>query len=847
MQAASEELQASNEELAASNEELAVMNSELQINAGMLTQANADLKSIQSSLATGMVVVDGNLRVVRYTPLAVRLFSLIESDIGMPLLSVPTAMPIPGLEELMRVALEESRPGMAEVHGPTFDYLVTCQPYIDGMGAVIGVILLSTDLTALSVSRRATSRSVSDFQRVMDAISEAVWLQDADGVVRIANRRFGELFGLDDDELPLNPELLLTVVHPQDRARVAAAARSQRISRSVSYRVVRPDGVIRWIEQRSSVVPEVQEIAAATVNSAIDITAQRVAEDRCRRLNDVLDAVFANASLAALLLDSQGRIIQANEAFSTLLGYPHGTLVGTLLRLLVAGSSAPDTDADRLAPLPTTGTFERILTGEDGSLRTVSMTVSPVRAEEDQDAAAVVLMNDVTSSRSVSDALALQARYDAQTGAMTRAYFRDQVIDELARAKLTDTKLAALWIDLDGFKAVNDQYGHEVGDIVLREAVRRLRAVTRAGDRIGRFGGDEFVILVKGIDVIRNLELEADRILAAFCEPIETADRQIQVTASVGIAISPEDGAEVDQFLRNADTAMYVAKREGGNRRVYFRSEMNARSRGRAKVREELACATRNHDFQMFYQPVVCASDRQVVAVEALLRWHHDDEIVPAAMFVDVATESSQMNAIGKLVLSMVDSDITTLTTAGYTDLPVAMNVSRSELDDRALLDALLAWQPAGGLARVVIEVQEDPDVTASGRTADALALMRRLGARVAIDAFGSGYSNLAALHDTRPSVVKLDRSLLVGACGGDESGGNVLSAAVVLAQALEAQVVVEGVETQYQFEVAQDAGAEFVQGNFIAAPMPLDQLLNWLKQPTTLLSKCERDHGTGG
>lgn len=219
-------------------------------------------------------------------------------------------------------------------------------------------------------------------------------------------------------------------------------------------------------------------------------------------------------------------------------------------------------------------------------------------------------------------------------------------------------------------------------------------------------------------------------------------------------------------------------------------------------------------------------------AVEALLRWHHGDELIEAARFVDVATEGSQMIAIGRLVLQMVDSDITTLTNAGFTDLPVAMNVSRAELDDRALLGSLLAWQPAGGLPRVAIEVMEDPQVTACGRTADALALMKRLGARVAIDAFGSGYSNLAALHDLHPTIVKLDRSLLVGATGGDESGGNVLSAAFLLAQALEAQVVVEGVETQEQYRLAQDAGADFVQGNFHAAPMPLDELLKWLNKP---------------
>jgi two-component system, chemotaxis family, CheB/CheR fusion protein len=827
LQASSEELQAANEELAASNEELSTMNAELQIRGDLLVQANTDLQNIQSSLTSGMILVDRELRVIRYTPLAVRLFSLIEADIGRPLTAIPTSLPVAGLSGQLQAAVNDSVSGIVEVQGPEADFLLACQPFTAAEGEVIGAVVVVTDVTELSAARRAIACTRADLEVVTNALVEAVWLTDADGRLRVLNRRVTDMFGLDYDQVLADPGLLSTAVHPDDRAHVAAAAKSRSPSRDITYRVVRPDGSLRWIQEHCQLVAGPAGDGDLVVSSALDVTDRRVLADAAHDRDLVLQAVFDNCLVGVLILGGDGSILAANDCLDTMLRYPPHSLVGTPLSLLLAGSPTPDEGGGEFAGIGV-GTSQRMMTAADGSSRFVSVSVSPVTGDQPQEAAAVAVIHDATTTQTLRNSLAAQVRYDPQTGAMTRSYFRERVVDELAHAQRRGAAVAVLWVDLDDFKAINDQYGHAVGDIVLRDSAGRLRSVTRTGDHIGRVGGDEFVILVKDIDVINHLELAIDRILAAVSEPIQVQDWLIYVSASVGVALFPEDGVDADQLLRNADTAMYTAKRGGGNQRAYFRSEMNEAAADRASMRQQLAVAVRHGDFQMFYQPILATTDLQVTAVEALLRWHRDTEFVAAGQFVAAAGETGQMRAIGRLVLAMVDADMKELARAGLTHLPISINFSPEELEDRPLVDALLAWQPTGGFGRVLIEVTESSQLTTGGRATETLRLIQRLGAHLVIDDFGTGYSNLQTLEHIHPSVVKIDRTMLAGA---DQSKrrGRVLAAAVQMAQALDARVVIEGVETADQHRLATSLGAEEMQGNLFAEAMPLTQLLDWL------------------
>ena len=562
----------------------------------------------------------------------------------------------------------------------------------------------------------------------------------------------------------------------------------------------------------------------------MDITDKVALAEKAHDRDTVLQAAFDNQLVGVMILDAEGRILQANDAFAELSGYPPDHLVGTPLNLLVAGSSArgraePRQPAAGAEP----GIHHRILTSIDGSPRYVSMDAHPIIGlAQPNGAATMVVIHDGTTNRSLRDSLSDQVQYDPQTGAMTRAFFRQRVVEELARAQRREATVAVLWVDIDDFKAVNDQYGHAVGDIVLRESAQRLRSVIRTGDHVGRLGGDEFAILIQDTETLTSLELAVDRILAVLAEPIAVQDWLVYVTGSVGVAISPVDGTDADQLLTNSDTAMYTAKRAGGHQRAYFGSEINAAAEGRSRLHQQMAAAVRKQDFEMFYQPIVATASGQVTAVEALLRWHHDDEYVSAARFIEEAHEAGQMRAIGRMVVTMVDADLERLASAGILDLPISINFSPAELEERTLIEALVGWTPVGGFARLIIEVTESSQLVPGGRAAEALRLLQRLGARLAIDDFGTGFSNLAILEGVNPALVKIDRSLLTGAETGAR-GARVLAASVQLARALDARVIIEGVETAAQHEIAVGLHAEEVQGYLIARPMPLGDLIAWL------------------
>jgi two-component system CheB/CheR fusion protein len=477
----------------------------------------------------------------------------------------------------------------------------------------------------------------------------------------------------------------------------------------------------------------------------------------------------------------------------------------------------------------TMGVAHRRLIARDGTPYPVTMETRPLHP--DDDARQIVIVHDVTRLHEANTELAVRARYDEQTGLLARAHFRTLLAKELARADRGHGMLAVLWIDLDGFKQVNDRYGHPAGDLVLREIASRLQHLIRRQDAVGRLGGDEFAMLVTDIDQVDGLEPITQRVLSALREPIQLRDSQIHLSGSVGVALAPEDGHDPDSLLHSADTAMYAAKQAGRDRRAYFQADMNQAAETRAGARQDLAAAVRARRFVMYYQPVVDIESGKLSSVEALIRWVRDGQVVAAGEFMGVAEQTGQLRAIGAIGIDLIDEDLRILRANPATQhLPVCVNLAPSQLDERDILDRLLSWEPAGGFERLVVEVTEAAALSRGGRAVETLTLLGKLGVRLSIDDFGTGYSNLALLDRLRPSLIKIDRTLLVGAVD-QPRGEAVLRAAVQLAQALEAEVVVEGVEDERLWKLTRSLGAEHAQGFHIARPMPLEDLIRWVRR----------------
>jgi two-component system CheB/CheR fusion protein len=830
LQATSEEAQASNEELEAANEELTTLNQELQARGVELVSANTDLENIQASLTSGLVIVDRELRVLRYSPLAVRVFSLIAEDTGRPLPAVPTTIAIPTLAEDLRDVMVSRATRIIELDDGTRDFLLQIQPYAASSGEVLGAMVVVIDVSDIAQARRERELAFANLQTVTESVRELVWQRDSSGALTLLTKRVEDIYGLDRDRVLADPSLLTAAVHPADRDRVAAARASADRRWQIEYRIVRPDGTIRWVDESAEYTDVGVGGAASFTGSVLDSTDRHQLQAAAARRGAVLDALLATRTVGVVVLDSEDRIMQVSDSVAAISGYPSATLVGRPL----SGFLQPDPArvSRSASTVPDDLGAHRILT-VDGTYRPVTMELLPVESTDAGNEAfggvpgRVAVVHDATRLREISADLAAREQFDQQTGLLTRTYFRSRT-EELIAANTAG--LAVLWIDLDGFKEVNDRLGHSFGDVVLTTIATRLQRAARRRDVVGRLGGDEFALLITRVEDLDEIEKLVDRLLLVVREPIGFQGTLAYVSASMGIALHPQDGGTADELLHNADIAMYAAKQRGGDRHAYFAREMNDTADARSQQRHDLALAVRNRDFELHYQPVFEVPTKRLAYVEALLRWRHGDHVVTAENFIERAVETGQLRAISRIVLELLDADMHALHDRfGERQPRVSVNLSARELEDRDTRDWFIAWNPAGGFDRLIAEVTESVPFTPTGRAMETLALLRRLGMTISVDDFGTGYSNLELLDRIKPAIIKIDKSLLRRSGGAEEPVDKILNAANQLARALGAQVVVEGVADEPRWRIACALGAELAQGFFLAEAMPLAALMEWI------------------
>lgn len=418
-------------------------------------------------------------------------------------------------------------------------------------------------------------------------------------------------------------------------------------------------------------------------------------------------------------------------------------------------------------------------------------------------------------------ATSLVATSDALTDSQSRTSFTRSMSRELAAARARGEHVALLWVDLDGFKAVNDQFGHHVGDEVLRVTVDRILGQIRDADHVGRLGGDEIgVLLCEGLHE-DPAAVVAERILAAVREPMQVEELLIHITGSIGIATFPVDGEEPEALITRADLAMYAAKNGGGDRSVPFSAELGSEAMARAQLRHDLARAVLSGDFELEYQPILGLASGAVVGAEALARWRHDGQVLPAARFMAFAERTGQVVAIGRLILEEVEREVDEVLAALPVDGFLSMNLSARELFDEVHLCRLLTGPLQASARRIVLEVTESSELLEKSDLALRLVRLRAAGYRLAIDDFGAGFSNFTRLETLRPDLLKIDRSLVARAGSGDEGGGAFLAAARSVAESLHCPVIAEGVQTAAERDVVVASGITLAQGYLLGRPVP--------------------------
>jgi diguanylate cyclase (GGDEF)-like protein len=421
--------------------------------------------------------------------------------------------------------------------------------------------------------------------------------------------------------------------------------------------------------------------------------------------------------------------------------------------------------------------------------------------------------------------LVYRSTHDELTGAVSRVLLVDRIAHAVERGRRQRDSVAVLYVDLDRFKAVNDTLGHDVGDQLLVEVARRMREVLRPSDTLGRLGGDEFVVLCEDVTTGEALRV-AERLAQAIAEPTRLATLALQVTASVGIALSGDGSHTVDTLIRNADTAMYATKRRGGNGCELYDRQLRDAFKHRRDLEDALRDALDAGELVLHYQPMVRPDDDTVSGFEALLRWRRPDgSLLQPAEFIPIAEETGLIVPIGAWVIEQACRKLAAWKLDGITDPTISVNVSASQFRHHALpYDVKRALAKTGAdPTRLVLEIGESVFTANEDDAVEQLEQLRQLGVRVAIDDFGTGYSGLSYVHRLPVDIVKIDRAF-VAELVTDPAASTVLAAVVHLAHVLGFQVVAEGAETAEQVELLRALECDRIQGFYYARPTASDR-----------------------
>ena len=434
--------------------------------------------------------------------------------------------------------------------------------------------------------------------------------------------------------------------------------------------------------------------------------------------------------------------------------------------------------------------------------------------------------------KQAESALRYAANHDALTGLASRPLLHERLAHAILRAAREDTKVAVLFMDLNRFKHVNDSLGHSAGDLLLRACADRLRAGVRESDTVARFGGDEFVLVLEGLNNTGDVLKPLTTVLGLFSLPFELNGRELPTTASIGVSVFPDDGNDAEALLMNADAAMYRAKEKGPGNHHFYSAQMNVQSQQRLALESYLPRALERNELFLVYQPKLNLATGQVTGVEALMRWRHPSlGLVSPLQFIPVAEDTGLIDSFGHWALQVACRDARTWQDQGH-PVQVSVNLAARQLDRPRLAEEVAGVIADAGLApaQLELEITESGVMRNPAQAALRLRELRDLGVSLAIDDFGTGYSSLSYLRTFPLSTLKIDRSFIKD-LPADEDAANLTAGIIALAHRLRMKVVAEGVETLEQMSYLSAHRCDEVQGYYLSKPIAADEMSRFLER----------------
>lgn len=664
------------------------------------------------------------------------------------------------------------------------------------------------------------------FKAITDQSTEGITVADTDGNYTFVNPAFCKMMGYSEAEL-LQMSVFDMKAPEQDHTSFERTKSSQE-GLSVEVVLQRKDGSVFV----SEVIGQNVMIngSAQVLGTVRDISSYVKAEEKIRTLSQAVE----QSPISIMIVSVTGIIQYVNSAFERVTGYKLAEVDGEKITVLIPDGLLADFQAGLASSMAKGEVWEgeMLIRKKTGDTFWEYAHFAPVRDEYNKIIHYLGVKEDISLRKEHEEKILHQAHFDVLTNLPNRFLSLDRLSHMLSEAVRNNESAALLFIDLDDFKKVNDSLGHEMGDKLLIEAAARLKSVVREGDTVGRLGGDEFIVLLGGLQNPANAQLTAENLLDRFRDAFRVDGRELMMTATVGIAVYPGDGDSASELLRSADAAMYHAKELGRNTYSFFTEEMNKLVTRRLALEEQIHGALDRGEFEVIYQPQVEVGSSQIVGVEALLRWHNPAlGDVPPDEFIPVAEQTGLIVSIGQFVLAEALRNAAYWQETYSRDFRMAVNFSPRQFRDPNLVAFIKRTVDDYGLSGKTLELEITEGVLMSGQRYiyDIFEALKGLGVCISMDDFGTGYSSLSYLRNYSFDLLKIDRSF-VNDITVDPADRELINAAIKMAHSLQLKVVAEGVETEAQLDYLKALGCDYAQGYLFGKPMSVDELSSLLR-----------------
>ena len=713
----------------------------------------------------------------------------------------------------------------------------------DPEGLVTRIIGVGKDVTVQIEASQSLRDSEQRYRMLAESISDVIFSTDSllqlnyvsPSVQSVLGYQAEWIFTNGWQSIIANPAQLTGIYSLMERVSKAmgdaeqlAHLRSQLPSQLFLFDCLRADGRKIPIELRLVLVWDDDQRFEGVLGVGRDISQQRRAEKDLR----MAATVFEHSTSAILITDPAGYIVQANEAFSRVSGYAVSDVLDQLPSMLTVDEQQESHLRYVVKQLHQRGSWEGEvwLKRRDGDHYPAWVGITAVLDDEGDLASYVCFFTDISERKASEQRIHRLAYYDALTHLPNRTLFQDRLYNALQQAERQKAWVVLMFLDLDRFKPINDSLGHAAGDRMLKDMALRLLACVDDDDTVARMGGDEFTLLLQP-RATREMALNraihvAENILASLVRPFVLENREFFVTASIGIALSPQDGSELSQLMKNADTAMYHAKERGKNNFQFYQAEMNASALERLELESDLRHAMEQNEFILYYQPQFSGDGKRLTGAEALLRWRHPTRgLVPPGDFIPVIEELGLVVDVGDWVLREASRQLKAWHKAKVRVPKVSVNISARQFSDGQLGTRIATILEECGLppACLELELTESILMREVNEALQILASLKNLGLSIAVDDFGTGYSSLNYLKQFPIDVLKIDRTFVDGLPEGEQDA-QIARAIIAMAHSLNLAVIAEGVETHEQLEFLREHGCDEVQGYLFGRPMPAHQ-----------------------